>query len=267
MPPRCTHKVKLAGKAMCLDCYFAFYASPGYDLEKDDPRRREAWNFKLSSIEPEDRTLVGKKLRGKLDAPITAKGPGVELTNAKVSWEQSLDKIAVQLSTGTCTAICLQGNSFIVAENSIAPGLGEIKKQLGAVRDSSGATINHLVVLDRNGPRELLPGGGGVLQLNASGADGRDLVHAELRIVEYLHLTLPVVVAPHPKPYIYIGIDKGSCAKCETVMRAYNMWATGKFIAVNQGYHEMYNFEWRIPRGLAALKPQLNYRVLKNALT
>lgn len=296
--PNCRHsgvtKFKLDSKDICYACYLNYYLGPAYALDK-----QENLHHRFSSLPEKHRTSIGKELYKRLSAmdhlPDLSQ-PGFVMTEMRKethgdysdwlyrleSQGNMLDALAEALVVGTCTAVCpFSGQApendkttphvryLIVAENDTAPASSSVFKKAGEIDLSKEGDkrifdkLRYVIRLDKRGAKVLTSNN--TEHQSEFQVDARPEIHAELRILEYLHLALPAPVGQ--KPAFYIGISKGSCAKCESVIRAYNTWDGGRFIAVNRGNHMSYDFRWHFPRGLADLKATLDYRALKNALS
>lgn len=288
-------KFKLGSKNICYACYLNYYLGPAYALDKQQGKP----HYPFSTLPEEHRTSIGKELYKRLPAmnhlPDLSQ-PGFVMTEMRKethgdysdwlyrleSQGNVLDALAEALVVGTCTAVCpFSGQTpendkttplvryLIVAENDMAPASSLVFKKasemdVGKQKDKRiFDELRYVIRLDRRGATVLTRNN--TEYPSEFQVDARSEIHAELRILEYLHLALQAPVGQ--KPAFYIGISKGSCAKCESVIRAYNTWNGGKFIAVNRGNHMSYDFHWHFPRGLAALKATLDYRALKNALS
>ena len=119
---------------------------------------------------------------------------------------------------------------------------------------------------------------------NAEIADTRPRIHAEMRVlgvVDYLirsggfgeivsgyspehHYGNTVGLNDDPSEGIWIYVDKPCCAKCETVLRAYDEAQDTPRIA-RTGFHPSYDFDWRLPRPLRWLELTISYSALKKA--
>ncbi|HEX8439839.1 hypothetical protein [Archangium sp.] len=245
----------------CLNCYLQRY------LQGQAPSRE------FKSIPKEYQTHLGRLILKKelLHNPVQGKGDDDTIHQYGSYYWKELDRVCESLKDeqgGTCFAMARGSSTLIVAENNNLPNnVSFLSKHLGLGDMTKGVTA--VICLDwRGGARFTLDESQVTWSQDTAfncGISPRRNVHAELRVLEYLHSVVPLPQNQDYRP-VYIGIDKGSCGKCETVISEYNRWSQKRFVAVHRGFHDMYSAEWKLPKGLMALMPKSEYRLLKRAL-
>ena len=78
-------------------------------------------------------------------------------------------------------------------------------------------------------------------------------VHAELRIVDYLHRRNH---HPGDSP-LYLGVSLNCCPKCHTLLTCYNDWSLRRFSFGWRGFHSAYEGTWNFPNALVHLRVQM----------
>ena len=211
---------------------------------------------------------MGQSLYERLTAPVTGVGPGHFPEG--IEWEPALDKwakdlVQVPLIKRTCVAICVCDNDLIVAENNTAPAQAELRDLFAFVGKTRGTPLQRIIRLDQTG--FMGAAAMGVAAPVNPGIVPKADVHAEMRILDYLHQTVPAAATKKP---VYIGISLPCCAKCYTTLTTYNASAAGVVEVGFAGHHDSYDAHWSLPSG--PLKPVVTaglampYRVLKHAV-
>lgn len=237
----------------------------------------------FSQLTSTEKVEVGKAFFERLagtGAPLTQ----VFHADVEVGWGYALDTVAKEREFGTCMALCLWqkqagtkpdtftmelviGVNDCTTESEIT---SKLKATVGAVTkalEDYKTTIRRVIFL--NGASSQIYAGGAPTAV-AVNCDARLTVHAEMRVLEYLHLTLGGdrgVGVPRPTDRYYIGISKLCCAKCEAILAAYNTWAGGWFTVERKGCHGEVHHQWNVPRALKRLTDGIAYwKTLKHAL-
>ncbi|RKH34985.1 hypothetical protein D7Y13_30205 [Corallococcus praedator] len=214
--------------------------------------------------------LLAQKLQGTA-APLQA---NVQQNADLFWWGPGFDKVAQANEFGTCVAFCAWGNQLIIATNDDSTfdptmRMEKLTRIAGAVSASQDLVTSptSFIFLNQVAVVEYQWGPGGTLQVVVGGGpafacDHRNTVHAEMRILEYLHQAN----AGNARADVYIAISKPCCVKCEAVMAAYNAWNVGVVTAARQGNLTGIFGQWKIPAALKPLTQTIPYwRALKNA--
>lgn len=300
---------KIDALGVCIKCYAHARATrKAYDAQTHDTvangpwaqRRQTNADWRLgtlkakSSDDLDTARKIGKEIYESLTNKITtdADTPVQDLADVS-SMVGTLNDAADTLLQGNpgseCVAVCLVGRTLIVGANAaLASKQSTLKSVMGGINDNilgKDSALQRVILLGAAQPSVLGPHPQPLPPL-----DTRTNVHAEIRILELLHLTVAVdgqqvlqrnnngnalqMNGNTGEPLgwwdftkkIYFGVDRPCCAKCYTTITAYN---NGGFLAPYvfkfRGYHKMYPFEWRLPTGLKMLRTTIEYNKLKYA--
>ncbi|GMU05774.1 nucleic acid/nucleotide deaminase domain-containing protein [Corallococcus caeni] len=265
--PKCTGKKNdtiSADIKLCVTHYVEEYIKPRQQALPANQRFS-----RLGNKQNEAGQLLAQKLQG-TGAPLQAStnqyddfwyGPG-------------FDKVAEANEFGTCVAFCAFGTELIMATNddstfNAGMRMEKLVKIASAVSGSQDLITapTSFVFLSQAAPVQYQWGPNATLQpvvgwAPAFNCDTRNTVHAEMRILEYLHQAN----AGNARADVYIAISKPCCVKCESIMAAYNAWGLGVVTVARQGSLTGIFGQWKIPAALKNLTQTIPYwRTLKNA--
>ncbi|MDY7232904.1 nucleic acid/nucleotide deaminase domain-containing protein [Hyalangium rubrum] len=237
----------------------------------------------FSQLSSAEQTAVGKVLFTQLQgtaAPLTEKFH----TDNESAWGYALDSVAKSNVFGTCLALCVwQKQAVGTTDKStveLVMGVNDSSTESNVTDKVKAATVavSKELAAYKTSVRRVIFLNGTSGQIYAGGAptavtlayDNRLTIHAEMRVLEYMHLHLGgdrgAGVARLADRH-YIGISKLCCAKCEAILAAYNGWAGGWFTVERQGVHGRVDHQWHVPRALKRLTDGIAYwKTLKHAL-